>query len=253
MSSHDSTTAQQIIDALGGVDNVESVENCITRLRIPVRDQSVVDPADVKAVDGVLGVVPDQTMQVVLGPGLVDEVADDIERILAAAPVASSERLQQRGQDIKAEQKARNQTPVKMLLRRVANIFLPLIPALIACGIIAGINGLLTNLVADGIWTWAAQVTEVLTPISSGFMSLIAVFVGMNAAKEFGGTPILGGAVAAIIPFAGVAEVSVFGSELSPGQGGVIGALLAAVLAAYLERWARSWAPHSVSMLIVPT
>lgn len=253
MSTHDPTTAQRIIDALGGVDNVESVENCITRLRIPVRDQSVVDPADVKAVDGVLGVVPDQTMQVVLGPGLVDEVADDIERILAAAPAASSDRLQQRGQDIKTQHKERNQTPVKMLLRRVANIFLPLIPALIACGIIAGINGLLTNLVADGIWTWAAQVTEVLTPIASGFMSLIAVFVGMNAAKEFGGTPILGGAVAAIIPFAGVAEVSVFGSELAPGQGGVIGALLAAVLAAHLERWARSWAPHSLSMLIVPT
>src|SRR5699024_9562396 len=114
-------------------------------------------------------------------------------------------------------------------------------------------NGLLTNLVADGIWTWAEDITMVLGPIASGFMSLIAVFVGMNAAKEFGGTPILGGAVAAIIPFAGVGEVSLFGTELAPGQGGVIGALLAAVLAAHLERWARTWAPQSLSMLIVPT
>lgn len=75
----------------------------------------------------------------------------------------------------------------------------------------------------------------------------------MNAAKEFGGTPIIGGAVAAIIPFAGVADVTIFGTELAPGQGGVIGALLAAVLAAYIERWARTWAPRSLSMLIVPT
>lgn len=259
------STAQRIIDALGGIDNVVSVENCITRLRIPVRDESIVDPADVKAVDGVLGVVPDQTMQVVLGPGLVDKVADEIEAILAQRPepetgsatagdeggVATG--LQQRGQEIKAEQKQRNQTPVKVFLRRIANIFLPLIPALIACGIIAGLNGLLINLVADGVWTWAEDVTKVLTPIASGFMSLIAVFVGMNAAKEFGGTPILGGAVAAIIPFAGVSEVSLFGTELAPGQGGVIGALLAAVLAAHLERWARTWAPTSLSMLIVPT
>lgn len=261
------STAQRIIDALGGVDNVESVENCITRLRIPVRDQSIVDPADVKAVDGVLGVVPDQTMQVVLGPGLVDQVADDIERILAERPAPEAAAtatatageggkaadLQERGQSIKAEQKQRNQTPFKVFLRRIANIFLPLIPALIACGIIAGLNGLLINLVADGVWTWAEDVTKVLTPIASGFMSLIAVFVGMNAAKEFGGTPILGGAVAAIIPFAGVSEVSIFGTELAPGQGGVIGALLAAVLAAHLEKWARSWAPASLSMLIVPT
>ena len=262
------STAQRIIDALGGIDNVESVENCITRLRIPVRDESAVDPAEVKAVDGVLGVVPDQTMQVILGPGLVDEVADEIEAILAERPASEptaaaaattpgeggkAADLQERGQSIKAEQKQRNQTPFKVFLRRIANIFLPLIPALIACGIIAGLNGLLINLVADGIWTWAEPVTKVLAPIASGFMSLIAVFVGMNAAKEFGGTPILGGAVAAIIPFAGVSEVSIFGTELAPGQGGVIGALLAAVLAAHLEKWARTWAPKSLSMLIVPT
>ena len=82
------STAQRIIEALGGIDNVESVENCITRLRIPVRDESIVDPAEVKAVEGVLGVVPDQTMQVILGPGLVDEVADEIEAILAERPAS---------------------------------------------------------------------------------------------------------------------------------------------------------------------
>lgn len=266
MSRQPTETARLIVDALGGVDNVESVENCITRLRIPVRDQDSVDTAGVKAVDGVLGVVEDQTMQVVLGPGIVDDVADGIDAILADAPETSGSsahtagtdpdtatRLQERGSQMRAAQKDRNRTPFKAFLRRIANIFLPLIPALIACGIIAGFNGLLTNLVANGTWEWAAGVVPVLTAVASGFMSLIAVFVGMNAAKEFGGTPIIGGAVAAIIPFAGVADVSIFGMTLAPGQGGVIGALLAAVLAAFVERWARTWAPASLSMLIVPT
>ena len=290
MTASPQTISQEVLAALGGPGNVDSVENCITRLRLPVNDQDRVDTAGLKAIDGVLGVVEDQTMQVILGPGLVDEVADEIERTLASGPAddqatgtsgtdtsgtgaaagstaasagaaagtAATEpdtagRLQQRGSDMKAKQKERNRTPVKAFLRRVANIFLPLIPALIACGIIAGINGLLTNLVQNGTWTWAAGVTPILTAIASGFMSLIAVFVGMNAAKEFGGTPIIGGAVAAIIPFAGVAEVTIFGTELAPGQGGVIGALLAAVLAAYVERWTRTWAPRSLSMLIVPT
>ncbi|WP_420734227.1 PTS transporter subunit EIIC [Brevibacterium luteolum] len=282
MTASPQTIAHQVLAHLGGAGNVASVENCITRLRLPVADQDLVDTAGLKAVDGVLGVVEDQTMQVILGPGLVDEVADAIERTLAAgadsapathasgtdsAPATgtsgtdaadagdtdTADRLQQRGADMKAAQKQRNRTPVKAFLRRVANIFLPLIPALIACGIIAGFNGLLTNLVQNGTWTWAAGLTPILTAIASGFMSLIAVFVGMNAAKEFGGTPIIGGAVAAIIPFAGVADVTIFGTELAPGQGGVIGALLAAVLAAYIERWARTWAPRSLSMLIVPT
>ncbi len=282
MTASPQTIAHQVLAHLGGAGNVASVENCITRLRLPVADQDLVDTAGLKAVDGVLGVVEDQTMQVILGPGLVDEVADEIERTLAAgadsapathasgtdsAPATgasgadaagtggadTADRLQQRGADMKAAQKQRNRTPVKAFLRRVANIFLPLIPALIACGIIAGFNGLLTNLVQNGTWTWAAGLTPILTAIASGFMSLIAVFVGMNAAKEFGGTPIIGGAVAAIIPFAGVADVTIFGTELAPGQGGVIGALLAAVLAAYIERWARTWAPRSLSMLIVPT
>ena len=275
MSRQPADTARSIVDALGGADNVESVENCITRLRIPVRDRGSVDTAGVEAVDGVLGVVEDQTMQVVLGPGIVDDVADGIEAILAEVPAPAHQdgagagagtadsavgsethtaaRLQDRGAQMRAAQKERNRTPFKTFLRRIASIFLPLIPALIACGIIAGFNGLLTNLVANGTWEWAAGVVPVLTAIASGFMSLIAVFVGMNAAKEFGGTPVIGGAVAAIIPFAGVADVSIFGTTLAPGQGGVIGALLAAVLAALVERWTRTWAPASLSMLIVPT
>ncbi|WP_216593626.1 PTS transporter subunit EIIC [Arsenicicoccus sp. oral taxon 190] len=258
------TIATQAAAALGGPRNIADVENCITRLRVTVRDQDAVDQDRLRAIDGVLGVVMDDTVQVVLGPGLVNDVAtameaDRAEPNRAEAPGATTAygtdaaSLRDRGQQIRSDRKRRNQTPVKAFLRRIANIFLPLIPALIACGIIAGLNGVLINLVTRGAAPWAAPITPVLAAVASGFMTLIAVFVGMNAAKEFGGTPILGGAVAAIIPFAGVAKVTVAGEKLAPGQGGVIGALLAAILAAYLERWARRWAPASISMLLVPT
>lgn len=266
--------AEQVTTALGGSANIQDIENCMTRLRIGVADQDAVDAAALKAVDGVLGVVEDQTMQVILGPGLVDEVADEMGRIsrttvrmegadsavpedrAADGPGASgltASQLAARGDEIRTERKRANQTTLRNFLRRIANIFLPLIPALIACGIIAGLNGVLTNLTVKGITPWAAGITPALGAVASGFMSLIAVFVGMNAAKEFGGTPILGGAVAAIIPFAGIAKVTVLGQALAPGQGGVIGALLAAVLAAFVERWARRWCPRSLSMLVVPT
>ncbi len=84
-------------------------------------------------------------------------------------------------------------------------------------------------------------------------MSLIAVFVGYNTAKEFGGTPVLGGAVAAIIVFPGVAKITAFGQELRPGQGGVLGALAAALLAVYVEKWCRRWVPEALDVLVTPT
>lgn len=274
--------AQQVLDGLGGPGNVHDIENCMTRLRIGVHDIDAVDVQRLRGIPEVLGVISDDTMQVVLGPGLVDEVAEALGRLAQAdvhaegeAPSSdrrgesasgtgnetlgqqgsgtSAEALAARGTAIKADRKTRNATPFKVFLRRIANIFLPLIPALIACGIIAGVNGVLTNLTTSGVTPWAAGITPALAVLASGFMSLIAVFVGMNAAKEFGGTPILGGAVAAIIPFAGVAKITVFGQALAPGQGGVIGALLAAVLAAYIERWCRRWCPRSIAMLVVPT
>ncbi|CAM5233367.1 hypothetical protein SALBM217S_08393 [Streptomyces griseoloalbus] len=74
-------------------------------------------------------------------------------------------------------------------------------------------------------------------------MALIAVFVGYNTAKEFGGTPILGGAVASIIVYAKVADVEAFGQHFSPGQGGVLGALAAACLGVYVEKRCRRWVP----------
>lgn len=76
-------------------------------------------------------------------------------------------------------------------------------------------------------------------------MALIAVFVGHNTAQEFGGTPILGGAVAAIVVYAGVARIEVFGQQLSPGQGGVLGALAAAFLATRVEKWCRRRIPEA--------
>jgi PTS system sucrose-specific IIC component len=260
MTARDESLAREVLAALGGAGNVSAVENCITRLRVDVADPARVDGAALEALDGVLGVVPGPTTQIVLGPGLVDRVATEVERQRTAvpaggpAPRTSAERLADEGAALRAEQKRRNDTVVKQGLRRIANIFVPLIPGLIACGIIAGLNGVVINLVTSGDAPWLESVPPYLAPLSSGFLSLLAVFVGMNTAKEFGGTPVLGGAVAAVVVFPGVAAVDgYFGGALAPGQGGVIGALLAALLAAYVERWARRWCPDAVAMLVVPT
>ncbi|WP_079025876.1 PTS transporter subunit EIIC [Streptomyces yangpuensis] len=249
-------TAAAILPLVGGPDNVSAVAHCMTRLRISLRDRALVQDEALRSLPAVLGVVEDDTTyQIVLGPGAVARITPEFEALVEegrsaappTAPPGTAGELAARGAALKEAQKARNATPFKLMLRRIANIFVPLIPALIGCGIIAGLNGLLMNL---GL---LPSVVPALAAIASGFMSLIAVFVGHNTAKEFGGTPILGGAVAAIIVFPGVAKITVLGTELRPGQGGVLGALAAALLAVYVEKRCRRLVPEALDVLVTPT
>ncbi|WP_455351066.1 PTS transporter subunit EIIC [Streptomyces sp. SYSU K217416] len=269
-------TAAALLPLVGGAANVASVAHCMTRLRLGLYDRSLVRHQALTDLPAVLGVVEDgDTYQIVLGPGTVARVTPEFEALVAAGaatatasavaaasgPVTSgpvtdgpptagpvtAEALAERGAVLRAARRTSNATPLKLLLRRLANIFVPLIPALIGCGIIAALGGLLRNLGA------APALVPALTALASGFMSLIAVFVGYLTAKEFGGTPILGGAVAAIIVFPGVAHIDAFGRHLSPGQGGVLGAMAAALLAVYVERSCRRWVPEAVDVLVTPT
>ncbi|MFI1307038.1 PTS transporter subunit EIIC [Streptomyces sioyaensis] len=297
-------TAAALLPLVGGAGNVTSITHCMTRLRLGVRDPALVRHEALRALPAVLGVVEDDTYQIVLGPGTVARVTPEFERLVehsrteqptaepttttpAATPPATpagpttpaspatapppptgsppsppttADALAAQGAALKARQKSRNATPAKLFLRRIAQVFVPLIPALIGCGIIAGINGLLANL------GWLPSLVPALAALSSGFMSLIAVFVGYHTAKEFGGTPILGGAVAAVIVFPGVTHVTAFGHQLAPGQGGVLGALGAALLAVRVEKWcrhgffpgrtkSRAWGkvPEALDVLLTPT
>ncbi|WP_229870482.1 PTS transporter subunit EIIC [Streptomyces phaeofaciens] len=266
-----SSTAAAILPLVGGPANVTSVAHCMTRLRLRLADPSRVDGEALRELPGVLGIVADDdTCQVVLGPGVVARVTAEFERLTATpepgaqgavapdgaapdpatvAPAAQGSAAQGsavQGAEPPPARTARGATPLKAVLRRLAAVFVPLIPALIGCGILAGLNGLLVN---TGL---LPGLTPALAAVAAAFMALIAVFVGHNTAKEFGGTPILGGAVAAIVVYPGVAKVTAFGVTLSPGQGGVLGALAAALLATYVEKTCRGRVPETLDVLLTP-
>ncbi|MEU0688645.1 PTS transporter subunit EIIC [Streptomyces uncialis] len=254
-------TAGELLPLVGGAGNITAVAHCMTRLRLGVRDRARVQDDAVRAHPAVLGVVEDgDTYQIVLGPGRAARVTRWFGQLVEASPVAApgpgpgtvpvpvtADALAERGAALRADRAQRNATPFKRLLRRIAAVFVPLIPALIGCGLIAGLNGLLVN---SGR---LPGITPALGAMASAFLALLAVFVGVNTAKEFGGTPVIGGAVAAVVVFPGVTEISAFGQRLSPGQGGVLGALGAALLATAIERWCRRWVPESVDVLLTPT
>ncbi|MBT2413750.1 PTS transporter subunit EIIC [Streptomyces sp. ISL-12] len=248
-------TATALLPLVGGPANVVSVAHCVTRLRLVLADRTRVRDAELRALPGVLGVVEDgEAYQVVLGPGVVGRVTEAFEALLPGGSEDAgtgegdtADALARRGAALKARQKERDATPLKRGLRRVANVFVPLIPALIGCGMLAGAAGLLRNLgLLPGL-------TPALTSLSAAFMALIAVFVGHNTAREFGGTPVLGGAVAAVVVYPGVAQVTAFGAPLAPGQGGVLGALAAALLGTYVEKWCRARLPGTLDVLLTPT
>ncbi|QCR19979.1 glucose PTS transporter subunit IIA [Agrococcus sp. SGAir0287] len=250
--------AAQLLQHLGGAENVAGVEQCMTRMRVTPVDRARIDESAVRGTDGVLGIVDDETFQIVLGPGAVTRITTAFRARLSAGG-SDAQALAARGADIKAAQRRRNDTPFKNLIRKIANIFVPLIPALIGAGIVAAVRGLLVNWDAVGAApAWVAGLIPALTAIGSAFFAYLAIFAGINAAKEFGGTPALGGAVAAIIVFPGIADVTyalpVVGEiTLAPGQGGVIGAIFAAVLASWIERGLRGRIPDAIDILVTPT
>lgn len=112
-------TAAAILPLVGGAANVASIAHCMTRLRLGLHDRSLVDDEALKALPAVLGVVEDDTYQIVLGPGTVARVTPEFEQLVeeareaAPAPVAavSAEELAAQGAAIKAQQKAKNATP----------------------------------------------------------------------------------------------------------------------------------------------
>lgn len=254
--------ASEIADAIGGTDNVVSFTNCMTRLRVNVADRNLINEDQVKKINGVLGTVDDETYQIILGPGTVTKVAEQfgyLKNSSSGKQGTSSAALKEKGSDLKAELKKKNNTPFKNFLRKVGNIFIPLIPAFVGAGLIAGIASILSNnITAQNLdaATWSQYVT-VLNVIKNAIFAYLAIYVGINAAKEFGATPSLGGVIGGVTLLTGMLPdqpiKNIFnGDPLAPGQGGIIGVLLAVYLLSLLEKQLRKVIPDSLDIIITP-
>ncbi|NKE06727.1 PTS transporter subunit EIIB, partial [Mesobacillus selenatarsenatis] len=175
--------AREILAQLGGADNIADVASCMTRLRVKPADYSKVNLDGIKKVDGVLGVVEAETLQIILGPGIVTKVANEVSEITGktASSVDESdpdpfEGLAGRTKD---ELNKKNATPFKLFLRRIASIFIPLIPAIVASGLIAGLTNVIIRSGADP----ESTLIQFLNLIGWGIFSYLGVFVGINTAR----------------------------------------------------------------------
>ncbi|WP_242141857.1 MULTISPECIES: PTS transporter subunit EIIC [unclassified Bacillus cereus group] len=242
--------ANEITEQLGGIQNIRSIAHCMTRLRLTLRDESKVNMDQLKKVDGVMGVIEDETLQVVVGPGTVNKVAAEMEVLtgLRIGEVAHDNNLEDIGQEMKSAIKKKNNTPVKNFLRKIGSIFIPLIPGLVASGIINGVANFAKNAGADPNATWL----QILLLIGGGIFTFLGILVGWNTAKEFGGTPVLG-AIAGILIFnPAMANVKIFGEALVPGRGGLFAVIFAAWLMVIVERQVRKAVPNAIDIIVTP-
>jgi PTS system sucrose-specific IIC component len=241
--------ARDILDHIGGGENVRSFTHCMTRIRIELKDDQKADIKQLKQTDGVMGVVEDETLQIVVGPGTVNKVSDHITNITG---IKMGEALDINEDDVadktKAEIKKKNNTPMKNLLRKIGSIFIPLIPGIVGSGIINGTAGFLTNSGVDPTLTWM----QILTVLGGSIFAYLAIVVGWNTAKEFGGTPVLGAIAGIITMNPAIADITIFGSNLTPGYGGLIGAMFAAWLMAFFEKQFRKFIPNAVDIILTP-
>lgn len=234
--------AARILDLVGGKENINGASYCMTRLRLTLADITKADTAQLRATAGVLGVVESAgQLQVILGPGVVNKVAAEFAAI---AGITLGE-----VQDIKATYADRNRTPFKLFLRKLAGIFIPLIPAIVASGMVAG----LTNLAIRGGADPQGTLVLLLNAMGWGIFGYLAIFVGINTAREFGGTPAMGGLAAVLLINPAIANIKIWDQALVPGRGGLVGVLLVAWFMTVIEKRLRRYVPDVIDIIVTPT
>lgn len=257
---------QHIFAGLGGQTNIVCVTNCMTRLRIQVREDNKIQEDALCRVEGVLGVVHDRTgyLEVVVGPGKSRKCADLCAARgipTAAAPAVSTEKD---WHDNKAAWKAGQENGrIRSMLKTFGEIFVPLLPGVIAAGLCSGLATLLTQVYpgyADNAF-WSI-VYNLLSLINASFMTYLTAWAGYRAAERFGATPILGGMLGMMTTLGNIDSIAkVLGlyNEAQPldavlraGRGGVLAVVLGVWVLARIEKAVRRRIPDNLDIMFTP-
>lgn len=263
----DRKNVERIVEAVGGKDNIEAATHCVTRLRFALVDDSKVDSQALEANDLVKGQFSSQgQFQVVIGPGLVDQVYDEMMDITGGARVSKDE--------VK-NIASKKQNPLQRAIKTLADIFIPILPAIVMAGLLLGINNLLTG---PGIFyegqsliqvhpEWA-DVASIINLIASTAFTFLPVLIGWSAVRQFGGNPLLGIVLGLILvnpdllsayqyadaKLEGTVPVwNLFGFEVEKigYQGQVLPVLVSAYILAKIEKFLNKRVHDSIKLLVV--
>ncbi|MDW8545774.1 PTS system trehalose-specific EIIBC component [Staphylococcus pseudoxylosus] len=253
---------QDIVEAVGGKDNLDTATHCVTRLRLVLKDDDKVDKDRLSNNDLVKGQFKaDNQYQIVIGPGTVDEV---YKQLIAETGISESSK-----DDVKAAA-AKKGNPIQRLIKLLGDIFIPILPAIVTAGLLMGINNLLTMEDLFGSKPLVEQfpqlgdISNIINVIASTAFIFLPALIGWSSMRVFGGSPILGLVLGLIlmnpqlvsqydIAKGNIPTWDIFGLEIKQlnYQGQVLPILLAAYVLAQIEKFLNKHIHDSIKMLVV--
>ncbi|WP_143317100.1 sucrose-specific PTS transporter subunit IIBC [Clostridium sp. HBUAS56017] len=249
--SKEQNVAREILKNIGGKENIKSMEHCATRLRLILKDKEQINEKAIENIDRVKGqYFAAAQYQIILGTGFVNKVFAEMSKEGVEAGDAK-------------EDAYKNMTTLQKISRTLGDIFVPIIPVLVATGLFMGVRGLITSLGVELNPTFLA-LTQVLTDTAFAFLPAL---VAWSTVKKFGGTPVIGMVlglmlVAPQLPNAysvagGTAEPMYIGLlglsiPIVGYQGSVLPALILGIIAANLEKRFRKFIPDVIDLIVTP-
>ncbi|MCE4146243.1 PTS system trehalose-specific EIIBC component [Bacillus velezensis] len=259
--------ARQIAEAVGGIENIEAATHCVTRLRFALIDEAKVNQKMLDAIDIVKGsFAVNGQFQVVIGQGTVNKVYAELVKETGMGEASKD--------DVK-KAAAQKMNPLQRAVKTLADIFIPILPAIVTAGLLMGLNNILT---AEGIFYSAKSIVQVypqwadlanmINLIAGTAFAFLPALIGWSAVKRFGGSPLLGIVLGLMLVHPdllnawgyGAAEQSgdipvwnLFGLEVQKVgyQGQVLPILLASYLLARLELFLTKRTPEGIQLLVV--
>lgn len=253
--------AREVVEAIGGKENISSFAHCATRLRIMVVDKDKIDKDKVDNIEKVKGTMFNSgQFQIIFGTGTVNKVYEAVQGLGGVSESSVS--------DMKKEA-AKQGNIVQRISRTFGDIFVPIIPVLVATGLFMGLRGLLTNenllkllgTKPDSINPNFLLYTQVLT--DTAFIILPAL-VAWSAFKVFGGSPVLGIVLGSMLISSSLPNAyQVASGDAHPimffkfipvvgYQGTVLPALFVGMIGAKLEKRLRKVIPDALDLLLTP-
>ncbi|CDQ18672.1 PTS system trehalose-specific IIB component, Glc family /PTS system trehalose-specific IIC component, Glc family [Halobacillus karajensis] len=259
--------AEQILEAIGGKENLSAATHCVTRLRLALHDEGMVDQEKLNNIDAVKGSFSTNgQFQIVVGQGTVDKV---YKELVALADVGESSK-----EEVKEASKEK-MNPLQRAIKTLADIFIPILPAIVTAGLLLGINNILT---AQGIF-WDEQSIIDVYPQWAGIADMIIIIantafvflpglIGWSAVKKFGGSPILGIVIGLVLVHPDLLNAWSYGDAVAEGsvptwdlfglqvekigyQGQVLPVLVASYVLTKIELFLRHRIPDNIQLLFV--
>lgn len=249
--------ASEILTAIGGKDNLASAAHCATRLRLVIADNSKIDKNTLEGIDGVKGVFEAAgQLQIIIGTGTVNKVYDEFIG-LAGIEAASKD-------DVKAAAAAKSPW-YKRAIKTLGDIFVPIIPAIVATGLLNGLLGGLSRVFPSLV---DSQFFGLLNIFSNAALVFLPILIAISTAKIFGGNVYLGAVIGMIMihpdlvnawSAGGGAETSTlwswFGAwniQNTGYQGHVIPVVIAVLFMSKLEKYLHKKVPETFDLFVTP-